>query len=379
MARLTNGVGEITITIEIEEDDGDSIEKVFWHQLKGTAEDAQRNNRSTEPALMSHLFDSEFDWNEIEFLIKWKGKSHLHSQWKFFAELQNAQEAAMSVQGKVVDSQRKKSKASLRKLEEQPEWLKGGKLRDYQLEGLNFLVNSWRNDTNVILADEMGLGKTVQSVSMLGFLQNAQQIHDPFLVVVQLSTLSNWAKEFRKWFPDMNIIVYVGTRASREVCQQYEFYNDKKPGKPINFNALLITYEVILKDKAVLSKIKWSYLMVDEAHRLKNSEAQLYTSLLKFSTKNKFLITGTPLQNSVEELWALLHFLDPNKFKSKDEFVQNYKNLSSFHENELANLPMELRPHILRRVIKDVEKSLPPKIERILRVEMSHLQKQFLF
>ncbi|XP_022632423.1 probable ATP-dependent DNA helicase CHR23 isoform X2 [Vigna radiata var. radiata] len=106
--------------------------------------------------------------------------------------------------------------ASLRKLEEQPEWLKGGKLRDYQLEGLNFLVNSWRNDTNVILADEMGLGKIVQSVSMLGFHQNAQQIHGPFLGVVPLSSLSNWAKEFRKWLPEMNIIIYVGTRASRE-------------------------------------------------------------------------------------------------------------------------------------------------------------------
>ncbi|XP_038992942.1 protein CHROMATIN REMODELING 5-like [Hibiscus syriacus] len=101
----------------------------------------------------------------------------------------------------------------------------------------------------------------------------------------------------------MNIIVYVGTRASREVCQQHEFYNDKQIGRPIKFNTLLTTYEVVLKDKVVLSKIRWNYLMVDEAHRLKNSEAQLYTTLSEFNTKNKLLITGTPLQDNVEELW----------------------------------------------------------------------------
>jgi chromodomain-helicase-DNA-binding protein 1 len=240
-----------------EEDDVDVIERVLWHQHRGMAQRGSAKNRLPELVVLNTPSDGELDWSEMEldlltqyrqvervfadrttkidsdnevqeYLVKWKGLSFAEATWEKDIDIAFSQDAiyeyksrkaAMTIQGKMVDAQRKKRKKSLRKLDEQPERLKGGTLHDYQLEGLKFLVNSWRNDTNVILADEMGLGKTVQSVSMLGFLQNVQKIHGLFLVVVPLSTLTNWAKELRKWLPDMNVVVYVGNRASREVCQ----------------------------------------------------------------------------------------------------------------------------------------------------------------
>ena len=260
----------------------------------------------------------------------------------------------------------------------------------------------------------MGLGKTVQCVSMLGYLRDELLIGGPFLVVVPLSTVPNWAHELKKWLPSANSVVYVGDTKSREVIRRFEFgegFADvgggagggsgggrgrKKGGgaagnlpstssaqsrrstlrapRTTRFDVLVTTYELVLKDAALLSKVRWNYLVVDEAHRLKNSEAALYKGLSAMKFANKLLVTGTPLQNSLRELWALLHFLDPVKFPDSAEFEKEYEVKEA---EQVLKLHEQLRPHLLRRVIKDVEKSLPPKNERILRVGMTPLQKRY--
>ncbi|XP_049851147.1 uncharacterized protein LOC126325484 [Schistocerca gregaria] len=261
-------------------------------------------------------------------------------------------------------------------LQETPEFLKGGELREYQLQGVNWLFYSWCHSINCILADEMGLGKTIQTVSFLAYLQFRHCIPGPFLVVVPLSTISNWEAEFAKWAPDMNVVVYMTDSVSRRLIREYEFYCTTPSGKKTTkFNVLITSYEIVLKDKQYLSNIKWNFLVVDEAHRLKNSGSVLHEVLNEFVTSARLLITGTPLQNSLRELWALLNFLEPQRFPSWEEFERQFSNLEE--AETVASLHAHLKPHLLRRMKKDVEKSLPAKKERILRVGMSLIQKKY--
>jgi chromodomain-helicase-DNA-binding protein 1 len=324
----------------------------------------------------------------VQFLCKWQGLPYSEATWE------SAEDVARIGANDLVEAFRKREATSLeprrgvdaarrafsasghRAFEKQPDFLKGeGTLRDYQLEGLNWMAYSWARGVNGILADEMGLGKTVQCASMIGYLSQIQSIGGPFLIIVPLSTVPNWAREFRKWIPQINAVVYVGDAPSREVIRSFEFpLPGPATGRQFKFDALITTYELALKDASILRNVKWSYLMVDEAHRLKNNESALYRELSQWNFKSKLLVTGTPLQNNMRELWCLLHFLHPEKFPSAEEFEANY---DTKEQAGVQRLHQALGPHLLRRVIKDVEKSLPPKNERILRVPMTPLQKQY--
>ena len=271
----------------------------------------------------------------------------------------------------------------------QPSILKGGDLKEYQLSGLQWLVSLYNNNLNGILADEMGLGKTIQTIALLAYIMEVKKVNGPFLIVVPLSTLSNWVNEASKWCPDIIKVVYKGTPNERKKIFKEEI-------EARQFNLLLTTYEYIMKDKSMLKKIEWVYIIVDEGHRMKNANSKFAQTLgLVYRSKNRILLTGTPLQNNLPELWALLNFLLPSVFSSLDSFDEWFnKPFASFrttnnnmNTNEDASLSQEerllivhrlhevLRPFMLRRIKDQVLDQLPEKVEKVIKCDLSGWQK----
>ncbi|ETI22965.1 hypothetical protein G647_04761 [Cladophialophora carrionii CBS 160.54] len=262
----------------------------------------------------------------------------------------------------------------------QPSILVGGTLKEYQLKGLQWMISLFNNNLNGILADEMGLGKTIQTISLITYLIEKKRQSGPFLVVVPLSTLTNWNLEFEKWAPSVKRIVYKGPPNSRKQ-QQMQIRSG-------NFQVLLTTYEYIIKDRPILSKIKWVHMIVDEGHRMKNAQSKLSSTITQYyTTRYRLILTGTPLQNNLPELWALLNFVLPTIFKSVKSFDEwfntPFANTGGQDKMELTEeeqllvirrLHKVLRPFLLRRLKKDVEKDLPDKQERVIKCRFSALQ-----
>ncbi|KAL5118908.1 chromatin remodeling complex Adenosinetriphosphatase [Pleosporales sp. CAS-2024a] len=242
-----------------------------------------------------------------------------------------------------------------------------GTMRDYQVAGLNWLISLHENGISGILADEMGLGKTLQTISFIGYLRFIAGITGPHLVVVPKSTLDNWKREFERWIPEINVLVLQGNKDDRAELIKDRLVDEK-------FDVCITSYEMILREKAHLKKFAWEYIIIDEAHRIKNEESSLAQMVRLFNSRNRLLITGTPLQNNLHELWALLNFLLPDVFGDSAAFDDWFSQQNADSDTVVQQLHKVLRPFLLRRVKADVEKSLLPKKEINLYVGLSDMQ-----
>ncbi|KAG6846025.1 hypothetical protein H0H87_011073 [Tephrocybe sp. NHM501043] len=257
-------------------------------------------------------------------------------------------------------------------------------LKEYQLKGLNWLATLYEQGINGILADEMGLGKTVQSISLLSYLAETHDIWGPFLVVAPASTLHNWQQEITRFVPGLKALPYWGNVKDRATLRKFWSKKDITYNKDAPFHVLITSYQLVTQDQQYFQRVKWQYMILDEAQNIKNSSSVRWKTLLGFQCRNRLLLTGTPIQNSMQELWALLHFIMPSLFDSHDEFNEWFsKDIenaaenkgSKLNEHQLRRLHMILKPFMLRRVKRHVQNELSEKIEKDIYVDLSARQR----
>jgi len=265
------------------------------------------------------------------------------------------------------------------------EYRSGGTLRDYQIEGLSWLLRCWYQKRSCILADEMGLGKTVQVVTFLDHLYEKESIRGPFLICVPLSTIGHWKREFDGWSHMVSCMYHDigGGRDMRDVIREYEWYYKGRSRRLLKFHVLITTYDDLVRDYEELAEVPWRCVIVDEAHRLRNVNSKLLECFRSVVTKgqisygyqHRILMTGTPLQNNTVELWSLMNFIEPAKFPDLEKFQARFGTITT--QEQVEQLQKRIAPHLLRRVKEDVAKDIPPKEETIIDVELTTMQKQY--
>lgn len=257
-----------------------------------------------------------------------------------------------------------------------------GTLKGYQLKGMNWLANLYDQGISGILADEMGLGKTVQCIAFLCHVAERLGVWGPFLVVSPASTLHNWQQEMQRFVPDFKVVPYWGSPSERKILRQFWERKDLHT-RQAAFHVVVTSYQIVVSDLKYLNRVSWQYMILDEAQAIKSSASMRWKLLLGFSCRNRLLLSGTPIQNSMAELWALLHFIMPTLFDSHEEFNEWFskdieshaENKSTIDEKHLSRLHMILKPFMLRRIKKDVENELSDKIEIMVHCPLTIRQK----
>lgn len=339
-------------------------------------------------------FDNESfdDWEEERLAVsrvsrgyfKWKEQGYEMSTWESppgsESETYNSFREAYNhyIKGERIKMRKVSSKprdpAMFQELEQQPSYVNGGSLYPYQLDGLNWLYYHWWTGRAGILADEMGLGKTIQVISFLAVLQSEHNAF-PALIVVPNSTIANWMREIAKWAPELRAVQYNGEKDARKIIRDFELFRTRgRRNNELKAHIVVATYESVAIDVFVFKKVPyWEVLIIDEGQRVKSDTSQLFTKLHGFKTGVRFLLTGTPLQNNIRELFNLLNFLESGSWSDLEELERKYNVLTKELVEELHT---RLKPYFLRRTKADVLKFLPGKTEIIVPLSMSSLQKE---
>ena len=323
----------------------------------------------------------------IEYFVKWSALGYDQCTWEnqndiveqFSEKIHNYENRLDCINPKKISSKwHRPPPSKYKEIKEYPKSKEGWELKNYQIEGVNWLRYCYYHKRNSMLGDEMGLGKTAQIVSAIAQISRDEKINGPFLIIAPLSTLHQWEAEFERW-SDLNVTVFHGTKDGIKLIIDTDFKAVDKKGreldKYVNFDVLITNPDTLIAYFKLLKEIDWHYLVVDEAQRVKNRNSTLYTALEELNWVHCSLLTGTPIQNNVEELFNLMHILDKDTFSNPDEFIKKYDGMKTSEKvDELRSL---IKPYLLRRVKSDVETSILAKEETFIDVELTKQQKAF--
>ncbi|XP_030256973.1 uncharacterized protein srcap isoform X5 [Sparus aurata] len=357
--------------VETEEDESDAESNTSSSDSPGDSAEDEESEKDEEE---SEEEEGEDDCGDegMELLLKEGDNSPPSSSSRPKKEISHIAATAESLQPKGYTLATTKVKTPI-------PFLLHGTLREYQHIGLDWLVTMYEKKLNGILADEMGLGKTIQTIALLAHLACEKGNWGPHLIIVPTSVMLNWEMELKRWCPGFKILTYFGSQKERKL---------KRQGwtKPNAFHVCITSYKLVLQDHQAFRRKSWRYLILDEAQNIKNFKSQRWQSLLNFNSHRRLLLTGTPLQNSLMELWSLMHFLMPHVFQSHREFKEWFSNpltgmiegSQEYNEGLVKRLHKVLRPFLLRRIKIDVEKQMPKKYEHVVRCRLSKRQR-FLY